>query len=81
MESDKSLVSLSDLPVGKLAKVQCIVSNGNQRRRFLDLGLIPGSIIKSERKSPSGNPTAYNIRGSIIALRNEEAQNIVVSIV
>jgi len=71
-------ILLHQLPVGKVARVKEILSSGISRRRFLDLGIIPNSLISVERLSPSGNPIAFNIRGSIIALRKEEAQNIVV---
>lgn len=69
---------LSQLPVGRVARIKEILNSGISRRRFLDLGITPNSIISVERLSPSGNPIAFNIRGSIIALRKEEAQNIVV---
>ena len=42
----------------------------------MDLGFTEGSIVKTVRKSPLGDPTAYLIRGSIIALRQEEAAQI-----
>lgn len=71
-------ILLHQLPVGKTARVKEILNSGISRRRFLDLGLIPNSLVSVERLSPSGNPIAFNIRGSIIALRIEEAQNIVV---
>lgn len=49
---------------------------GNIRRRLLDLGLVPGTHIKAILKSPSGDPKAFEIRGSLIALRFEEASLI-----
>lgn len=71
-------ILLNQLPVGKTARIKEILSTGISRRRFLDLGLTPNSLVSVERLSPSGNPIAFKIRGSIIALRKEEAQNIVV---
>ncbi|SDZ38239.1 ferrous iron transport protein A [Proteiniborus ethanoligenes] len=71
-------ILLHQLPVGKSARVKELLSKGLSRRRLLDLGLIPNSLVSVERISPSGNPIAFNIRGAIIALRKEEAQNIVV---
>lgn len=69
---------LSQLPVGKTGRIKEILNSGIARRRFLDLGLTPNSLVTVERLSPAGNPIAFNIRGSIIALRKEEACNIVV---
>lgn len=74
-------IPLYRLPVGKKAKVMRLLNNGLSRRRLLDLGLIPESIVETERYSPSGNPIAYNIRGSVIALRREETQNVIVKII
>lgn len=74
-------LKLNELQVGKTAIVTDLLNSGLSRRRMLDLGITPNSKISVERKSPSGNPVAYNIKGSIIALRNEEAKDIIVKIV
>ena len=42
---------------------------GQQRRRLMDLGIVPGTEIVAELKSASGDPTAYRIKGASIALR------------
>ena len=49
---------------------------GLERRRLMDLGVLPGTVIEMETKSPGGDPTAYRIRGALIALRRESADNI-----
>jgi Fe2+ transport system protein FeoA len=55
------------------------LSRGTERRRLLDLGIIPGTEIGVEMENPSGNPTAYRIRGTVIALRDSQARLIRVS--
>ena len=77
----ENIVSLDMIPCGKRAKVKELTSVGNLRRRMLDLGLIIGTIVESLRKSPSGDPTAYVIRGAVIALRSEEASKIMVELI
>ena len=52
------------------------ICRGLQRRRLMDLGIIPGTTIKAELKSVSGNLTSYNIRGASIALRTQQAEMI-----
>jgi Fe2+ transport system protein FeoA len=42
----------------------------------MDLGILPGTIIKAEMRSPGGDPTAYLIRQSLIGLRKEQANLI-----
>lgn len=70
--------TLDTLPIGKSAKIHSLTSNNLERRRMLDFGLIPGSQITAVYKSPFGNPTAYLIKGTVIALRNEDAKKILI---
>ena len=49
---------------------------GAERRRLMDLGILPGTIITAEMNAPGGDPTAYRIRGALIALRKEQANLI-----
>ena len=46
---------------------------------MLDLGITEGTRIQSLMRSPAGDPTAYIIRGAVIALRNKDAAHILVS--
>jgi len=67
--------SLTALKMGEAGLVLSIskACRGLQRRRLMDLGIIPGTVITAEFKSASANPTAYNIRGALIALRKDQA--------
>lgn len=69
---------LSRLALGEKGYVVNIspASHGPERRRLMDLGIIPGTVIEAEFRSPSGDPTAYRIRGATIALRQEQADLI-----
>ena len=74
----QNYTTLDNLPLGKHAKITLLTSDGLMRRRMLDLGMISDTIIEALHKSPSGDPTAYSIRGAVIALRSEEAKKILV---
>lgn len=50
--------------------------NGNIKRRLLDLGLVKGASIKPVLISPSNDPRAFEVRGTLIAIRKENAENI-----
>lgn len=76
--NNKNSISLSKLPVGKKGVVNHLISLGNERRRMLDLGIVPNTKIEALYKSPSGDPIAYFIRGAVIALRSEDAEKILV---
>lgn len=69
-------MTLNQLPINSSSKVKVLHCNGNIRRRLLDLGIINNTPIKAVFKSPSGDPTAYEVRGSLIALRKEDANFI-----
>jgi DtxR family Mn-dependent transcriptional regulator len=70
--------SLSSLSVGEKGTVLGISKRcrGQQRRRLMDLGVVPGTEIEAEMKSIGGDPVAYRIRGASIALRKNQADKI-----
>lgn len=72
--------TLDTLPRGEAAVVAGIsrACRGLQRRRLMDLGVVPGSVIVPELDGPSGDPQAYRIRGALIALRSEQSRQIFV---
>ena len=77
-EVDEPHERLSALDPGERATVVGLSSacRGAERRRFLDLGLIPGTKVEAELRSAGGDPTAYRIRGAVIALRREQAEMV-----
>ncbi|GAA0739328.1 FeoA family protein [Clostridium oceanicum] len=76
----KKITTLNEVKVGCKCKVLGIKSEGLLKQRLLDLGVVPSTIISVLRKSPFGDPTAYFIRETCIALRKEEAKDIIVSL-
>lgn len=70
--------SLSSLKIGEEGIVIGISKaiRGQQRRRLLDFGVVPGTIIKPNLKGTTGDPTAYSIRGASVALRKQQADMI-----
>ena len=70
--------SLSSLKIGQKGKVMGISKalRGQQRRRLMDLGIVPGTEITAEMKSASGDPVAYRIKGATIALRKKLTDRI-----
>lgn len=67
------MVKLDSVSVGSYVAVEALSSNDMLRERMLALGLTKGAMIEVIRRGPSGDPTVYNIRGAMIALRQEEA--------
>ena len=69
---------LSSLKIGEQAKVVGISKSlrGQQRRRLMDLGIVPGAIVIADLASLGGDPVAYRIKGTTIALRTQQAEQI-----
>jgi DtxR family Mn-dependent transcriptional regulator len=67
--------TLSGLGHGESATVIGIAPacQGPQRRRLLDLGLVPGTLVSAELQGALKDPVAYRVRGALIALRREQA--------
>ena len=71
---------LNELEIGKKAKIHSVNCSDDLKRRLLDLGIVKNSIISAILKSPSGDPTAYEIRGTVLAIRENDAKDISITI-
>lgn len=69
-------MNLYELPLNKVGIIDNLNCNENIRRRMLDLGFIKGTKIIPVFKSPSGDPTAYEVRKTLIAIRKEDSKCI-----
>lgn len=72
---------LSSLKAGERGVILGISkeSRGENRRRLLDMGFVRGTEITATNVSPMGDPIAYTVRETLIALRNEQAQYILIN--
>ena len=71
-------LSMNTLLDGQSALVSRVDAEPSMRRRLLDIGLIEGTDVECLQRSPAGDPVAYLIRGAVIALRAEDASQILV---
>ena len=72
-----TLDKLSLNTTGYIKKLRC---NNTVKRRLLDLGLIENTPVTPILISPSGDPKAFQIRGSLIAIRIEDTSLIDISL-
>lgn len=70
---------LSGILPGEKCRVLSVNSKPEIRRRLLDMGLIPETSVACVFKSPWGDPSAYLVRGALVALRYEDADEIMVA--
>ncbi len=73
--------TLADLPVGSSAVVVGYVDGAAVGRRFLDMGLVPGTRVTHLRSAPLGDPGAYAVRSARLAVRTRDAACVLVEVV
>ena len=73
---DQPYVTLKQLKPGDKGFVERIDIEGVMRRRLLDLGFIKGAAVTCVRRSPLGDPVAFEVSSTIIALRESESKKI-----
>ncbi|SDE12182.1 FeoA family protein [Sporomusa acidovorans] len=76
MQSPAKTSTLADLAVGTTCKISSVELDSLLRRRILDLGILPGTQVQCVRKSPAGDPIAFKVRDTTIALRSDDASLI-----
>ena len=74
------MTTLNKISTGELAVVVAVDTSLSLKQRLYDIGLVPGTKIKVVHQSPAGNPKAYLVRGSVIALRNDDSEKITVRV-
>lgn len=75
---DGKFKPLSSLKIGEKGTILGIgkALRGQQRRRLMDLGIVPGTKIEAELQSLTGDPVAYKVRGTTVALRKQQTDKI-----
>jgi DtxR family Mn-dependent transcriptional regulator len=70
--------TLAQLRPGEAADVVRLspACRGIERRRLMDLGIVPGTRVRLERRGLTGGLSAYQVRGTVIGLREEQASMI-----
>lgn len=70
------MLSLSSLMPGEYGIVKNIDEKSQIKNRLFDLGIVPGTKVLCVMKSPLGDPVAYFVRGTLIALRCSDSSRI-----
>lgn len=73
-QSDK--MTLKELEVGKTGLIEKVGGNGALRQHFLDMGVIPGAVVKVVKFAPMGDPIEVQIHGYELTLRLADAEQI-----
>lgn len=74
------LATLVDLKRGDAATLEKIELPGDESRRLMELGFLPGTRITAGLSAPGGDPRVFQVDGSEIALRRETARHLKVRV-
>ena len=72
------MIPLSRLPMNQSARVLSLSAQEPLRGRLMDLGFVPGSEITPLYAAPAGDPRAYLVCDTVIALRQKDADTVAV---
>ncbi|MBE6629119.1 MAG: ferrous iron transport protein A [Ruminococcaceae bacterium] len=69
-------MTLDQTPPGRRVKILSLSHVGAMRRRLQEIGLTKGTLVECVGKSPGGDPSAYLIRGAVIAIRASDSRGV-----
>ena len=69
-------MSLASLPRGRRARVESVDGGSAFARRLLELGFVPGTVVRAMGSAPLGDPLMFELRGTRLSLRRAEAAGI-----
>ena len=72
--------TLMDLRRGDVAILDRIDLPGDDARRLMELGFLPGTRVTAGRSAPGGDPQVFQVDGSEVALRRETARRLTVKL-
>jgi Fe2+ transport system protein FeoA len=76
IRTEVPLGTLGDLRKGDSAILDCIDLPGEDARRLMELGFLPGTRVIAGCCAPGGDPRVFQVDGSEIALRRETARRL-----
>lgn len=68
---------LGELKEGESAKILSF-SDLEMSLKFLEMGCIPGEVVRMERSAPLGDPIAISVSGYMLSMRKDEAATILI---
>ncbi|MCL2518092.1 MAG: FeoA domain-containing protein [Oscillospiraceae bacterium] len=71
-------MTLKNLGVGKSGRILTVGGEKILRRRLLEMGITPRTIITVKKIAPMGDPIELLLRGYVLTLRLEDAEKITV---
>lgn len=71
-------IRLSEMKPGMKGYIVSLAEGSDLRGRLEDLGFVAGMAVDCVERSPLGNPSAYRVCDTVIALRSQDADVVTV---
>lgn len=75
---ERRIVALADMPVGSKATITGVSPDSRGRKKFADVGIVPGEELLVEAHAPFGGLIRIKVLGSSVALHRDDAAGIAV---
>ncbi len=72
------MLRLSEAAAGRRYRVVRVSGSGPVRRRMMDMGILPGAVIRVLGRAPLGDPISVEVRGTMVTVRVSEASLVLV---
>lgn len=72
-------MTLKDIEIGQSVEITAVGGEGALRQHFLDMGVIPGTVVKLIKYAPMGDPMQLQLHGYLLTLRKDDAAKIEVT--
>jgi len=73
-------MTLDSIPKKADARVVAIDTLGNGRLRLMEMGIVPGAVVRVVNSAPFGDPLHIFVRNYHLALRREDARAVYVTL-
>ena len=71
-------MTLKNLGIGESGRVLAVGGEKSLRRRLLDMGITPKTLVTVKKAAPLGDPIEVLLRGDVLSLRLDDADRITV---
>ncbi|MEZ5347152.1 MAG: ferrous iron transport protein A [Pyrinomonadaceae bacterium] len=69
-------MTLANLQIGTVAKVKNVIGDNAVSKRLMEMGIVPGVLVRVIKAAPFGDPIEIRVRGYNLAMRRNEAEAI-----
>jgi ferrous iron transport protein A len=74
------MTNLAEVAIGARARITAVGAIGPMKRRLMDMGLVPGEVVKVLKVAPLGDPIEVTVKSYSLSLRKKEAEGIAVEV-